>query len=63
VFRVAERHDLNPRLASIEPDALDTSVEHWVAGNGADTLVRARSALIEEFDIDVLAARFQSAFI
>jgi len=63
VFRVAERHDLNPRLASIEPDALDTFVEHWVEGNGADTLVRARSALIEEFDIDALAARFQSAFI
>src|ERR1051325_6603605 len=63
VFRVAERHNLTPRLASIEPDALDAFVEHWVEGNGADTLVKARSALCEEFDIDALAARFQSAFV
>jgi glycosyl transferase family 4 len=63
VFRVAERHDLNPRLASIEPEALDAFVEEWAEGNSADTLVRARSALSEEFDIDALAARFQSAFV
>lgn len=65
VFRVAERHDLTPRLASIEPDALDAFVESWMEGNqnGADTLVRAKSALCEEFDINILAARFQSAFV
>ena len=65
VFRVAERHDLTPRLSTIEPEVLDTFVEHWAQDeqNGADTLVRARNALREEFDIDALAARFQSAFI
>lgn len=65
VFRVAERHDLRPRLASIEPEALDVFIEDWAEGNqnGADTLVRAKNALREEFDIDALAARFQSAFV
>ncbi len=65
VFRVAERHDLMPRLASIDPQALDLFVEHWAEGkqNGADTLVRAKNALRDEFDIDALAARFQSAFV
>jgi hypothetical protein len=65
VFRVAERHDLMPRLASIDPQALDVFVEHWAEGNqnGADTLVRAKNALRDEFDIDALAARFQSAFV
>jgi hypothetical protein len=64
VFRVAERHDLTPRLASIEPDALDAFVETWAEGNqnGAD-MIRAQSALREEFDIEALAARFQSAFV
>jgi hypothetical protein len=64
VFRVAERHDLTPRLASIEPDALDAFVETWAESNqnGAD-MARTQSALREEFDIDVLAARFQSAFV
>ena len=63
VFRVAERYDLNPRLASIEPDALDAFVEEWAERISAGSLVRARSALREEFDIDQLATRFQSAFI
>jgi hypothetical protein len=65
VFRVAERHDLKPRLATIDPEALDTFVENWAERNqnGAETLVRAKSALREEFDIDALAARFQSAFV
>ncbi len=65
VFRVAERHDLTPRLASIDPEALDTFVEHWAEGNqnGTEMLVRAQNALREEFDIDALAARFQSAFV
>lgn len=64
VFRVAERHNLTPRLATINPEALDTFIETWAEGkqNGSDTTARARSALLEEFDIDRLAARFQAAF-
>lgn len=65
VFQVAERHDLTPRLATIDAQALDAFVEQWAEGtqNGADSLARARSALAQEFDIDTLAARFQSAFV
>ena len=63
VFRVAERYDLTPRLASIDAEALDAFVETWAEGhqNGADT-DKTRNALLEEFDIDRLAARFQAAF-
>ncbi|HEX3253055.1 MAG TPA: glycosyltransferase [Pyrinomonadaceae bacterium] len=63
MFRVAERHDLTPRLATIAPEALDRFVEEWAEGNQNETLAKARSALREEFDIDALAARFQSAFV
>ncbi len=65
VFQVAERYDLTPRLATIEREALDAFVEEWAEGtqNGADSLARAKSALIQEFDIDTLAARFQAAFV
>jgi hypothetical protein len=65
MFRVAERHDLTPRLATIDREALDSFVETWAEGNqnGAETLVRVKNALREEFDIDALAARFQSAFV
>lgn len=65
VFRVAERHNLTPRLASIDPKALDAFVEKWAEGNqyGSNSLARAKAALDEEFDIDALAARFQSAFV
>jgi hypothetical protein len=64
MFRVAERYDLMPRLATIEPTALDTFVETWAGGNGygTDSVARAKEALREEFDIDRLAARFQAAF-
>ena len=62
VFRVAERYDLTPRLATIEPTALDEFVETWTNGNGADCNGKAMRALQEEFDIDRLAARFQAAF-
>jgi hypothetical protein len=62
VFRVAERYDLTPRLATIDPTALDAFVETWSNGNGADCNAGARTALQEEFDIDTLAARFQTAF-
>jgi hypothetical protein len=65
VFQVAERYDLTPRLATIDAAALDAFVEQWAEGNqdGADSLVRAKNALNQEFDIDTLAARFQSAFV
>ena len=64
VFRVAERYDLTPRLATINPEALDTFVDAWAEGkqNGSETMARAQSALLEEFDIERLAARFQAAF-
>lgn len=64
VFRVAERYDLTPRLATIDPAALDAFVETWTNGNGndADSINNAKRALREEFDIDTLAARFQAAF-
>lgn len=64
VFRVAERYNLTPRLATIDSEALDTFVDAWAEGkqNGGDTIERARGALLEEFDIERLAARFQAAF-
>ncbi|HJS25452.1 MAG TPA: glycosyltransferase [Pyrinomonadaceae bacterium] len=63
-FRVAERYDLTPRLDTINPEALDAFVDAWAEGkqNGNETTARARSALLEEFDIERLAARFQAAF-
>jgi hypothetical protein len=64
VFRVAERYDLTPRLATTDPAALDAFVKTWTKGNGngADSIDKAKRALREEFDIDTLAARFQAAF-
>src|SRR5215213_5864 len=64
VFGVAERYDLTPRLATIDPAALDTFVETWANanGDGAESMDKAKRALREEFDIEQLAARFQAAF-
>jgi len=62
VFRVAERYDLTPRLATIDPAALDAFVETWTSGNGTACTDKAKRALQEEFDIDRLSARFQAAF-
>lgn len=62
VFRVAERYDLTPRLATTEPAALDAFVETWANGNGANCTEKAKRALREEFDIDRLASHFQAAF-
>jgi glycosyltransferase involved in cell wall biosynthesis len=64
MFRVAERHNLTPRLATIDHQALDQFVEVWAEGNFNDAEMsrNARNALLEEFDIEKLAARFQSAF-
>ena len=65
MFRVAERYNLTPRLATIDPEALDAFVEGWAEGNqnGAESLVRAKNAFDQEFDIETLAARFQAAFV
>ena len=62
VFSVAERYDLTPRLATIDPAALDAFVETWTKGNGAGCVDKAKRALQEEFDIERLAVRFQAAF-
>jgi len=62
VFRFAERYDLTPRLATVEPAALDAFVETWASGNGANCTDKVKRALREEFDIDRLAAQFQAAF-
>jgi len=64
VYRVAERYDLTPRLATIKPDALDEFVASWATAgpmNNEGTL-KIRRALQEEFDLRSLAARFQAAF-
>lgn len=65
VFRVAERYNLTPRLATTDREALDAFVEEWAEGNqnGAESLARMKNALVQEFDIDTLAARFQGAFV
>src|SRR5215212_279981 len=33
MFRVAERYDLTPRLATTDPEALDAFIEAWAEGN------------------------------
>ena len=47
VFRVAERYDLTPRLATIDPEALDGFVETWADGkqNGHETFSRAKARI------------------
>ena len=64
VFQVAERYDLTPRVASIDPEALDAFIEAWVEAEQdlTETRLKARSALQEEFDIDRLSKSFQAAF-
>lgn len=64
VYRVAERYDLTPRLATINPQALDECIAGWAqAGrNGNDSVLKAKTALQEEFDLRRLASRFQAAF-
>jgi hypothetical protein len=65
VFQVAERYDLMPRLATIEPAALDAFVAAWAGGNGGNTdaVNKVKRALKEEFDVERLAVRFQEAFL
>jgi hypothetical protein len=65
VFRVAERYDLSPRLATIEANALDAFVKSWSEGklNDIGNHERVKLALTQEFDIGTLAASFQTAFV
>ncbi|HEX6717226.1 MAG TPA: glycosyltransferase [Pyrinomonadaceae bacterium] len=65
VFRVAERYDLTPRLATIDPKALDEFVDSWARAdqNGNESILNAKRALREEFDLKRLATRFQAAFV
>lgn len=64
-FKVAERHDLSPRLATTNPKALDKFVEDWANRkvNAVEPIMGARTALLEEFDINRLSRNFQAAFI
>lgn len=64
IFQLAERYDLQPRLATTDTVAVDRFVENW-AGRGAnfeDCLAKAARALKAEFDPHELTSRFQSAF-
>src|SRR6185503_6505562 len=47
VFRVAERYDLTPRLATIDPATLDAFMETWTNGNGTACVDKAKRALQE----------------
>jgi len=62
VYRVAERYDLTPRLATIDRDALDEFVASWPNGGRNGNELKARRALQEEFNLQRLAACFQAAF-
>src|SRR6185503_17519300 len=64
VYRVAERYDLTPRLATIKPEALDEFVASWATAGSKDneSTPKVKRALQEEFDLRPLAARFQAAF-
>ena len=65
VFRIAERYDLRPRLATIDDDELDAFVKQWAEGklNEVRNDHGIRRALSTEFDLKALAANFQSAFV
>jgi hypothetical protein len=65
VFRIAERYDLSPRLATIDDSKLDEFVAQWIAGkfNDSHNDEDVKRALSSEFDLRMLAANFQSAFI
>lgn len=65
VFKVAERYDLTPRLATVDAQKLDEFVASWAQtnGHGNGSVAKAQRALMEEFDLPRLAARFQAAFV
>ena len=65
VFRIAERYDLNPRLATIEDTELDAFVMDWAEGklDKPRNDEGVRRALSLEFDLKSLASNFQAAFV
>ena len=64
LFQVAERYDLNPRLATVDPRALDDLIERWQTEPELETdrFSKASAALAKEFDITTLSSAFQAAF-
>jgi hypothetical protein len=63
-FRIAERYDLTPRLATVEARQLDEFIDSWAQTNGNNSsAAKAQRALVEEFDLKRLATRFQTAFV
>ena len=62
VFQVAERYDLTPRLATIDPFALDTFIEQWQNKPHDVDVSKTSAALAREFDIKTLSKSFQAAF-
>jgi len=64
-FRLAERHDLSPRVGSQNGAELDQFIEGWINGNGhgREAQSRAMRALTEEFDITKLAREFQASLV
>jgi hypothetical protein len=64
LFQVAERYDLQPRLATTDPVALDALIESWQTENQdvENQLSKARTALTEEFDLNNLTKVFQASF-
>lgn len=65
IFKIAERYDLTPRLATVDARELDQFVASWAQTNGDrnGSMAKAQRALTEEFDLQRLAARFQAAFV
>ena len=65
VFRLAERYDLNPRVATIGEGELDAFVTQWAEGKLSEARndEGVKRALSTEFDLRTLAANFQSAFV
>jgi len=65
VFHIAERYDLNPRLATVDSNELDAFVTQWAEGklNESHNDAGIKRALSFEFNLKTLAANFQSAFI
>ena len=63
LYKVAERYDLKPRMATLDAKQLDDFIETWTSQSNAEppTFDKARTALREEFDRRMLASRFQSA--
>jgi len=64
LYQVAERYDLEPRLATTDAKELDSVIAKWVTELHPDPVAieKARKALSQEFDKRQLAFWFQSAF-